>query len=534
MLSGASLPRPWPTLHELKRVASGTQDRSFGANALVTLIAWTVPAIAALIAVRVTVRGLGIDQYGLLALTGSLTGYLGLMEMGLGTAIMRYLSYHRALNEGRPMIGVIKFGLRWFCGVGVAGGVFLWFAAPWLSSSVLHVSHDLLPTAITVMRLTGINFFLGLVTSVGTAVPQSFLRYDISSIINGVWGTVASAGPAVIVTLGYGLVAVVWFNVIVQALVLVVYAAVSFRLFRSVDLTAGPPWPDIRRKTLSFAGMTALNQIGYTVAQQTNRLVVGIAGGVAEAGYYQVPYLLASRVNSMLTTVAQVMFPTASGLMAKDDHEGVRTLYMRTSRLFFLVNFSSAVGLVVLAYPLLEFWVRKDLASQGALALALFAIAQSIHAATMSASFINLSAARPGINLVFSTMSSVINLAAIYPLTVHWGISGAAAAGLLAAANVPLFLHWVHRRVLDLSSWEVWRTCYQPTVLGAGLTGAAAYFFLRPLCHSLIVTLLMWCFYVLLSLCVSGLFGAVHKEDIRTTWRLVASAWLRLGWQNQR
>ena len=152
----------------------------------------------------------------------------------------------------------------------------------------------------------------------------------------------------------------------------------------------------------------------------------------------------------------------------------------------------------------------------------------------MSASYVNLSAARPGINLSFMTMSSVINLATIYPLTVHWGVTGAATAGLLAGANVPLFLHWGHKHVLEVSSWEVWRRCYQPTVMGAGLTGTAGYYLLRPLCHSLMVTLLMWCLYMLLSLCVSGLFGAVHKEDIRTTRRLVASAWLRLGWHNQR
>jgi O-antigen/teichoic acid export membrane protein len=517
-----------------ERMAVSTPDRSFGANAFVTLLAWVAPAIAAFVATRVTIRGLGIDQYGLLALTGSLTGYLGLMEMGLGTAIMRYLSYHRALNEGRPMIGVVKFGLRWFCGAGLAGGLFLWFAAPWLSSSVLHVPPRLLPTAITVMRLTGVNFFLGLVTSVGTAVPQSFLRYDISAIINGSWGTMASTGPAIMVTLGYGLVAIVWFNVVLQALVLSVYAAVSYRLIRSVDLTAGPPWREIRRKTLSFAGKTALNNVGYVVAQQTNRLVVGIAGGLAQAGYYQAPYLLASRVNSMLTTVAQVMFPTASSLLAKKDYEGVRGLYSRTSRLFFLVNLSAAVGLAVLAYPLLEFWVSRDLASKGAMALAVFALAQSIHAATMSASYVNLSDARPGINLAFMTMSSVINLAAIYPLTVHWGITGAATAGLLAGANVPIFLHWVHKRVLGMSSWHVWRTCYQPTVLGAGIAGAATYFLLRPLCHSLLVTILMWCVYMLLSVCVSGLFGAVSAEDIRTTRRLLQSAWRRLGWQSQR
>ena len=509
-------------------------ERSFGANAVLTMVGWAVPAITALIAVPITVRGLGASQYGLLALTASLTGYLGLMEMGLGTAIMRYLSYYRALNEGRPMIGVIKFALTWFCAAGTAGGVFLWIAAPWLAASVLHVSHQLLPTAITVMRLTGVSFFLALVVSVGSAIPQSFLRYDISAAISGVWGTISAAGPAVVVLLGHGLVAVVWFTVISQALVLILYTVVGYRLFRSVALTAGPAWKEIRRKTLSFAGFTALNQIGYTLAQQTNRLVVGMAGGVAAAAYYQVPYVLASRVNAMLSTVAQVLFPTASGLLAKDDFDGVRRLYLRTSRLFFAGNFSVAVGLCVFAHPLLQYWVSAEYASKGALALAIFAIGQSIHAATMSASYINLSAARPGINLIFSTMSSVISLAAVYPLTVRWGVNGAALAGLCGAANVPFFLHWGHKRILLESSWLVWRRCYQPTVIGAGLTGAAAYYLLRPLCHSLVVTLLLWCVFVAFSVGVSGVLGALTRDDVRTARRLASSVWSRVSPQHQR
>ena len=495
---------------------------------MLSVFGWAVPAVAALVAIPITVRGLGADQYGLLALTVALTGYLGLMEMGLGTALMRYLSFYRALNEGRPMLGVLMFGLRWFSVAGLIGGVFLWVAAPWLSTSLLKVPPDLQSTAITVLRITGVNFAVALLVSVGTAIPQSFLRYDIASAMSGSIGTLSAVGPAVVVTLGYGLVPVVWFSLALNVVALALYALIGYRLMRPIPLSEGPPWKEIRRRTLSFAGLTALNRIGATVTVQTNRLLVGIVDGVAAAAYYQVPYMLASRMNELLSRVAQVLFPTASGLLAKQDLDAVRQLYVRSSRTFFVLNFSSTMGLCVLSYPLLEYWVSSAYAAEGAVALVIFSISQSLHATTMAASFINLSAARPGINLAFSTAGNALSLAVLYPLTVHYGINGAALAGLVAALNVPFFLHYGNRRVLHLSSWLVWRRCYQPTVIGTGLTAVAAYFLLLPLCDSLLTTLIIWCVVVFASIVVSGLFGAVTREDVGTARRLLASPWQRL------
>jgi O-antigen/teichoic acid export membrane protein len=287
-------------------------------------------------------------------------------------------------------------------------------------------------------------------------------------------------------------------------------------------------WKEIRKKTLSFAGMSALNSAGSTVSDQTNRLVVGLASGVTSVAYYQVPYTLASRVSDLLTAVAQVLFPTASAMFARDDIEGVQRLYLRSSRLFFLVNFAGSVGLCVFAHPLLQHWVSDKYAREGAIALALFAIAQTLHSASMAASYVNLSAARPGINLVFSTMGSIIWLAAMYPLTVHYGVSGAAAAMLLSAANVPYFLYYSHTRVLTLSSRVVWRRCYQPTVIGSTLSGVAGYFFLRPLCDGLLLTVAMWFVFVVVASVVSGALGAVSREDLQTATRITGSAWNKI------
>ena len=66
-------------------------------------------------------------------------------------------------------------------------------------------------TAVTVLRITAFGFVAGMLVSVGSVVPQCFLRYDISAVAGIVFGVAGSAGPAVLVLLGFKLIAVVAF-----------------------------------------------------------------------------------------------------------------------------------------------------------------------------------------------------------------------------------------------------------------------------------------------------------------------------------
>jgi len=511
-------------------VSAPPKEKSFAANAALNVSAWFVPALTALIAVPITVRGLGADSYGLLALVTALTGYLGLMEMGLGTAIVRFLSFYRALNQGRPMLGIVRFAVTWFGAAGVVGGVVLFLGASWFAKSLLHVPSELLGTATTVIRITALGFLTGMLVSVGSAIPQSFLRYDLAAITTIVFGVLGSAGPAVLVTLGFGLTAVVAYGVATNVLAIVFYVLIAVHLFKPIDKTAGPSWPSIRRETLRFAGVAALNQIHTVIASQTARVIVGAASGVAAAAYYQVPAMLASRVNTMLGKVAYVIFPTASGMYARDDAEGVSQLYLRTSRLFFAVNASVTMAMCALAYPLLQYWVSPKYAEEGAVALAIFTLTSALNATTMAASYVNLSAVRPGVNLTFALSNSVIQLATVYPLTVRWGVVGAATAGLLGAANVPVFFWYVHRNVMRLPSLRVWRDCYQPSLLANVPLGAAVYFLVAPRVFSLTSVLVAFACACVAGMAVSGLCGAVKREDLRAGRALIGS----LRWSRKR
>jgi len=493
-----------------------SREGGFGENAALSVVAWVVPAIAAFVSVPIMVRGLGPDAYGLMALVAALTGYLGLVDMGLGQALVRYVSYYRALDQGRPMFAIVRVALLWFTAAGAVAGAFLFAAAPWLAKDLLHVSAGLLPTAVIVIRLSAFNLVLGLMMSVGTAVPVSFLRYDIAAGMTGVFSTAGWIGPAVMVVLGYGIIGIVCFYIASNVLAIVLYLYFGRRLFRSVRRDAGPEWLEIRRTVLSFAGLVAANRIGSTVATQTNRLMVGIVSGTAAAAYYQVPNVLASKVTDLLSRIAQVLFPTGAALIARNDYDGLRALYFRSSRLLFLLNCSAAMAMAVYAQPLLRYWVSPLYAQKGSLALVLFMTTQAINAASLAVGFLSWSAAKAGVNLTFSLLNSGINLLAIYPLASRFGVSGAAGAGLLGALVVPFFIHYVDRHILDVSSLSVLRRCYLPTAAGAALVAVGARLLFMPLAHNLAATFALLCLSAVLSIVISGLFGAVTRTDLKS------------------
>lgn len=503
---------------------SGTSPggRGYAANAGANVASWFVSALAGFICVPIVVRGLGADAYGLLALVSAFTGYLGLMEMGLGDAIIRYVAYYRELDYGATVVAITRAAAAWFVAVGMVGAIALSALAPWLAET-LKVPPDLEVTAITVIRLSSLNFLLGLLIGFTSSLFQAFLRYDTYGLIYAVLGTAASIGPAVLVSLGYGLVAVVVFSVALNGVGLAVYTFLAFGLYRGLNLHKGPPWREIRRPVLKFAVIAGSQSVHMVIAQQTSRVIVGLTGGTASAAYYQVPSMLSSNVQSMLGRAARVLFPTGAALIARGDVEGMRAMYYRTSRLFFLVNAAVNASMSAFAYPLVLYWVSAEFADQGSLALAIFAFTLMINGATMSASFLNLSAARPGSNSLFSLLNSAITLALLYPLTVRYGVPGAAAAALLGATTVPFFLIYTHRRILRVSSLAVLRRCYLPTITGSAVCAVLAYFLLVPLADSLLSTLALLALTMLLAVLLSGALGAISREDL-ATGRRYASA----------
>jgi O-antigen/teichoic acid export membrane protein len=487
-------------------------NRGFGKNALYSGISWLVPAVVSVIAVPITVRGLGAAGYGVIALVGAVSGYLGLLDLGLGQGIVRYLAMFVSKKQGATARDALRMVLAWFAGVGVTGAIAMWTLAPWLAGTLLKVPQGLVAQTTAAFRIGGLAFALGMVASVLAFIPESFLRYDLVSLLNGAFATISPAGTAVLVWLGYGILPVVWFGAAMSAVACVAWGAVGLRLLGTLP-SEGPPFGEYRRGFLGFSSAVAANRIWSSIQAETSKMVVGVAGGVAAAGYFQVPNVITSRITGLLNRMSTVLLPTGSQLAAEGEHGLLVALYERSSRLFYLLNASMTGAVVVFAAPLLSHWVGPQYGEIGGLAFVFLAIAAGANATSMAAGYLNLALGRPKVNLAFSLVNSIMNLATVYSFTIWWGIAGTAASGLFATLVVPFFLWYSHRKVIGVSSWEVLRRCYARITVAVGPVLAIAWVALRPLASNLLITLGLTAATGAACLLASAAFGAFTPED---------------------
>ena len=82
---------------------------------------WTGFAVSLLVTFFISpfvVHSLGNTNYGIWVLVGSLTGYMGLLDLGLKPAIVKYTSQYRTLKNDEKINGVINSCLAVYTVIG--------------------------------------------------------------------------------------------------------------------------------------------------------------------------------------------------------------------------------------------------------------------------------------------------------------------------------------------------------------------------------------------------------------------------------
>jgi O-antigen/teichoic acid export membrane protein len=75
------------------------------------------------------IRHLGKTGYGIWTLVGSFIGYYGLLDLGVGSAITRYVARYAGQSDEKSLNETASTGMAMFCGTGALAVVVSFFAA---------------------------------------------------------------------------------------------------------------------------------------------------------------------------------------------------------------------------------------------------------------------------------------------------------------------------------------------------------------------------------------------------------------------
>jgi O-antigen/teichoic acid export membrane protein len=422
-------------------------------NVLNVFSNWTAFAFAALVSFflsPVVVNHLGNTGYGIWVLTGTLTGYLGLLDVGVRGATSRYVAKLHTQADHAGASRVVSSALGIFC----VGGVVAIAMAVVLAYSVLGVFHipaEYAAAARLVLLLTGFNVAASLIAGVFGGVLTGLQRFDIVNAIE-----VASTGLRALAFLaalkaGQGIVALGWINLIFAVLTAVAYASIALRFYPKLEVRPRHCNRASLRLIFSFSAYFFLLLLANRIIFLADALVIGLFLPVSLITFFAIASNLINYARTFLSGIWTTTTPLASSLEAQGAHEQVGRMLLSRSRFGMLLMIPIGITFVVRGHSFIGMWMGAEYAHPSGLVLQILTVGLVVASGNMIANATMLGISKHKAVVPAALGEAVCNLALSVALIRPYGIYGVAWGTTLPSLLVSvLFWPWYVRRTLQI------------------------------------------------------------------------------------
>ena len=429
---------------------------------------WTgvvVSLIGGVVLTPYIIRKLGADGYGVWSLVFSLIGYYGLLDFGFRSAVVRFSAHYRAQDNSEKLNELVNTLLFYFSAASVLLLVVTVFLARY-ADRLFQIPVALRGQFSWLVLLVGINLATGVAFNVFTGCVEGFQRFDLVNKIRVLTYSTQAAGCFVVLSLGYGLVAMGAVALGAQALLCLLYFVNFRRIFPALRFAPGLVTRSMFVETAGYGGHTFVASLAIQSLEQTPSLIIGHHFTAAFVGYYNLPYRLLQYAADGVSRVGLVVAPRAAELAATGQIDKVRVLGIYANRYCFALYTPLAITLLFYGRELFRVWVGADYGNHSAPLLPVILIAAWFTLAGQFSSSTILFGLGKHRGYAWGLVAeAVCNLAAMIIVVPRYGILGAAvSATCLTVAIRGVYTPWLLCRVFG---------CRLPEYLGS--------IFVRPL-----------------------------------------------------
>lgn len=423
---------------------------------------------------------LGDEAFGVWVLVFSLTGYYGLLDIGIRQSVIRYVAKFAATQDDEQLSRFTNTCLFTYAAIAVlvllASGICAWYLPTWFK-----IPHGLLRTSRILVLLTGGGAALSFPLSVFAGIfagLQDFVRPHAAQI-----GISLLRGLLVLVVLhrGGGLLGLACVTVGMGALgnVLLILMVPS-----TLHLRWG--WGFINLQSwhamIGYGSFAFLVVVAEKLRFQSDAVVVGMVLSSGAITYFSIGAKLVDYATAVVQGMAQIFTPMSSQFAATGDLPRLRKVFVVGNRACALTIFPLCLLLIIFGKSIITAWVGAKYLVSYPILLALL-LPKSLYLAQASSIKILLGIGRHQRLATVLLMEGVANLILSFLLIRPLGIMGVAlgtALPLLCTSLIFLPRHLCSLLNVPLQSY-LREAFLLPLVLLAPLSGLLlAFRFLLP------------------------------------------------------
>jgi len=402
------------------------------------------------------IHHLGAVDYGIWVLAGSVLDYYGLLDLGMRSAMFRYVAMFRG-GDARQEIDrtfssalfLVTVTAILICGLSVGVSMFV--------PRFLGASSTSPKTMGTLLLLLGLSVAVMFPTRMLATYISAYHRWDLYNAAGTLAMIIRAIGIVVALKLGYGILTIAAVTLVVSLLSLGQHV---FFLYMADPLAHC----DVRlisgrriRELFSFSMRSLLVSVGDYLRFYSDSAVIASVLNVALVTPFNVATRLIEAFKSIVIAAGGPVLGTMTELDGARRQKDLQELLLRSTRLLGLLSVLGGVLLLVDGRPLLHLWVGNELLSAYPLVAAL-AFAYMINLVQHPTLLVVIAKGQHGPLGWWTIAEGVVNIG----LSVLWGkthgLLGVAMGTIVPMLVVKLIIQpYYALKAAELSLWEYCR-----------------------------------------------------------------------------
>lgn len=298
---------------------------------------------------------LGDRLYGMWSLVAVFVGYYGLLDLGLSSAISRYMSAALGAVDHQECNRVFNTALRLFVALGgivvVISGIVAALAP------VFFKNAEDASTFWKAVLILGVSLAIGFPLRVFVGALNANLRYDITEVLDLGGLLFRTALIVVALLLGFKVVGLAWITLFASLPPLFLYVYFSFKELPFLRINSAYWGMKTAKALFSYSSYSFITQISNVLRFQLDAVVVTAFVGLASVTHYRIAGAMAQYYLGFMLAVMGAFSTVFSRQEGAGDFEAIRKTFLFASKISVCVSSFIAFGLIAWGKPFVARWM---------------------------------------------------------------------------------------------------------------------------------------------------------------------------------
>ncbi len=307
------------------------------------------------------VHTLGDTRYGIWTIVAALSGYMSLLDLGIASALTRYVAQYHHKNDALKINEIINSSLFLFLAIAFA----IMALSPLVAYGMVNMlSFDIQMVDIvsTLVIIVSFDVSIFVIAGIFRGAFGGFQRFDIINIARISSMLYKSLAFYLFLSEDYGLLAMGYISISANLLTVLFYywrikKSYSFIQFNYKFINKNNISIVFHYSKFVFIAMLAQQFLYYS-----SSFVISYYISVAAVTYYTIPWTLSEYVKQLCIAISRTYTPAFSELESADNHAGIYHHYILGTKIVLIISNLLCIGILILGYAFISIWMGEKYA----------------------------------------------------------------------------------------------------------------------------------------------------------------------------